>query len=372
MKQIISLVWFLYLTSSLATWTSAQELAPDWDALLTRTQGWLGADGIYSLDLSRDFPQVGKKKLFWFSDTIGGETRNEGQEYGARQTTNHSFALLDGENPEPDKIEFFWNRENDDSGARAKNLIDGKYWLQDGIIVDGRLWIAAILVGKAWKPDRVDALSIKIDPITGRPDFSDVKIDVRAPLSLKTPNEQLVWGAAICDDADDGFLYVFGYADRLSEGSRKDAVVARVLKDDFEKFDEWRYFDGKEWTPNAEDVLKPEATLARDVSTEFSVSKIAKGRDKGKFLFVYTPGVISADVAYRIGDAPFGKFGAERVFYRSNIPNELPGVKCYNAKAHPDLANGKKVLVSYNVNRLGDLAKRPKEYRPRFIWLELP
>ena len=372
MKQIISLVWFLCLTLNLTTLTSAQELALDWDALLTRTQGWLGADGIYSLDLSQDFPQVGKKKLLWFSDTIGGETRNNGQEYGARQMTNHSFALLDGENPDSDKIEFFWNRENDDSGARAKNLIDGKYWLQDGIIVDGRLWIPAILVGKAWKPDRVDALSIKIDPVAGRPDFSDVKIDVRAPLSLKTPNEQLVWGAAICDDADDGFVYVFGYVDRLREGSRKDAVVARVLKGDFEKFDEWRYFDGQEWTANAEDVLKLEATLARDVSTEFSVSKIAEGRDKDKFLLVYTPGVISNKVAYRIGDAPFGKFGDEKIFYRSNVPSELPGVKCYNAKAHPALGNGKKILVSYNVNRLGDLAKRPKEYRPRFIWLELP
>ena len=32
----------------------AQEEAPEWDALLERRDGWLAADGIYSVELDRD------------------------------------------------------------------------------------------------------------------------------------------------------------------------------------------------------------------------------------------------------------------------------------------------------------------------------
>ncbi len=387
----------------------AQTEAPEWNALLERRDGWLAADGIYSVELDRDADDenavkldanspISQKTLFIFSDTFGGATKNDGRDFGERTMTNHSFAVLRGKAPEAEKIDFFWrrdaengdfapikeNRETAQVGEKGENSketptlperlaprnpLGVDRWLQDGVVWRGRVWLSAILVGDAWKPERIDAVSIGLDA-SGSPDFNDVRLDETAPLSFRTETAQVVFGAAINDDADDGFLYVYGYLDRFDLGSRKDLVVARAPRASFGDLSTWRYFDGNDWSPNVADAARPEAALVERVSTEFSVSKIPSGANAGRYLLVYTPGVVGNEIAFRVGDAPCGPFGPETVFYRSTVPQEFErGVRCYNAKAHPAFGDDEKILVSYNVNRLGTLARRPAEYRPRFVWL---
>lgn len=216
----------------------------------------------------------------------------------------------------------------------------------------------------------MDAVTIGLDDKTKQPNFSDVVVDVNAPLSFKADDAQVVWGAAICDEADQQFIYIYGYVDRLKEWGRKDMIVARAPRGRFLNYVQWQFFDGQNWTDDPQSVLKKEAALVRSVSTEFSVSKIPYGPCRGKYLLVYTPNVIGERVAYRCGNSPVGPFGEEFVFYRSEIPRTIRGVKCYNAKAHPTFSDSTGVLVSYNVNRLGEIAKKPEEYRPRFVWLK--
>lgn len=359
-----------------ATFCQAQESARNWDELLSRTEGWLGADGIYSLDLDFDSESSIFKtgasqdsfKLFWFSDTICGQTRKKGAEYGKFQMVNHSFAILQGIKPHQGSVEFFYQR--DPQSAKSENIIDGHYWLQDGIRYGDVLWISAILVGNAWKPERVDAVTIAVNPETGLPDFSDIVIDDTAPLSFKTDDEQVVWGAAINDESEQEYIYIYGYVDRLKERSRKDMVAARVLRESFLDYDKWQYFDGDSWTNDPREILKKKATIVQAVSAEYSVSKIPLGINQGKYLLVYTPYVIGERIAFRVGDTPFGPFGKETVFYKSDVPQDVRGVYCYNAKAHSVFANNDGILVSYNVNRLGELPRKPEEYRPRFVWLK--
>ena len=270
----------------------AQEEAPEWDALLERHDGWLAADGIYSVELGRDaadknapnavkidansptLPNLtaltaptARKTLFLFSDTFGGSTKNAGRDFGERTMTNHSFAVLTGTAPNPANIAFFWRREAgngefaptkqdsrpSESAQNKKksenseekptlperlaphNPLGVDRWLQDGVVWRGRVWTSALLVGAGWKPERVDAVSLGLDS-NGSPDFNDVRLDETAPLSFKTEKTQVVFGAAICDDAEDGFLYVFGYLDRFDVGSRKDLVVARAPRASFDDF----------------------------------------------------------------------------------------------------------------------------------------
>ena len=376
-KSLLTVVLVLFL-ATLTTSARAQRPADDWTALFERREGWLGADGIYSVDLNRDVKEASvhsdasPRTLFIFSDTIGGTTRSEGREYDRIAMTNHSFAILNSNEPAPEKTTFVWHKPGDarKPGERPDNIVEGRYWLQDGVRYGDRLWLTALLVGKGWKPDRVDALSFPLDPETLVPDFSRPRLDVNAPLSLRTDDAQIVMGAAICDDARDGCLYVFGYVDRFREFSRKDVVVARVPQDKLEAYDEWRFFNGHDWVADMNALFAREAALARGVSTEFSVSRIPGGQAAGKWLLVYTPGTMSPNCAFRVGDAPYGPFGRERVFWRSNVPEELEHVQCYNAKAHPIFCDERGVLTSYNVNRLGDVAKKPAEYRPRFVWLD--
>lgn len=394
----------------------AQTDAPEWNAFLERRDGWLAADGIYSVELARDAAvkldadspvsqnfsaATPRKTLFLFSDTFGGTTKNDGRDFDEVEMSNHSFAVLTGTAPNPNAAVFFWRRstengeftptkqdgefgeiaptrENSKDGEEnpakperltPRNPLGVNRWLQDGVVWRGRVWTSALLVGAGWKPERVDAVSIGIDS-TGSPDFNDVRIDETAPLSFRTETAQVVFGAAIADDADDGFLYVFGYLDRFDAGSRKDLVVARAPRERFGDFSSWRYFDGRDWSPNVADAARPEAGLVERISPEFSVSKIPTGANAGRYLLVYTPGAVGNEIAFRVGDAPWGPFGAETVFYRSTVPAEFErGIDCYNAKAHPAFGDDEKILVSYNVNRLGTLPRRPAEYRPRFVWL---
>ncbi|MBQ4194985.1 MAG: hypothetical protein II622_02625, partial [Thermoguttaceae bacterium] len=131
--------------------------------MFQQTEGWLGADGIYSLDLGFDSASgiqldLSAPQLLWFSDTFCGETRNNGTEYGKREMVNHSFAVMEGRSPDKGNIHFFFKR--DWNSAKAENIIEGHYWLQDGIRYGNKIWLTGILVGEAWKPRRIDAITI--------------------------------------------------------------------------------------------------------------------------------------------------------------------------------------------------------------------
>ena len=354
----------------------AQRANEDWSGLMQREKGWLGADGVYSISLrydaatGREVCEESDDYLWLFSDTLCGATRKQGKEFEKVQLVNHSFAILEGSQPIAANIKFLWEKNADSEGTAPKNIIDGHYWLQDGVRYQDSIWLTAISVGKAWKPDRIDVVEIPLLPGTHFPDFNQARVDTTADLSFKTEDAQIVLGAAICDDSEDDNIYIFGYVDRFHEGSRKDAVVARVQRDKLKKYPEWEFYNGGNlWSKDFRSLLETKSTLVPNVSTEFSVSKIPCGKLCGKWLLVYTPGVISDCIAFRVGDSPIGPYGSEHIFYRSEIPRQIPGVQCYNAKAHPSLTSQNGVLVSYNVNRLGSLARRPEEYRPRFVEL---
>lgn len=384
-----ALTWLaLFLTITLGrevvpfTCLQAQTVCEEWSKLMQRQEGWLGADGVYSIRLRFDsatgeiVPEEEDNILWLFSDTVYGKTRKNGAEYDSIQLVNHSFALLNDTVPDPRQMKFLWQKTNGDESENAlivsppHNIVQGHYWLQDGVRFKDAVWLTAILVGDAWKPRRIDAVEIPLDPQTRLPDFTKVRVDQSANLSVKTPDKQLVLGAAICDDSNDGYIYIFGYVDHFRQGGRKDAVVARVPRSELLNYAVWQFHQGNgNWSNDINVLLEPNAALVSNVSTEFSVSKIPFGKRRDKWLLVYTPGVISERVAFRIGDSPVGPFGKEHVFYRSDIPRQMPGIRCYNAKAHPVFATEEAILVSYNVNRLGELPKRPEEYRPRFIKL---
>ncbi|MGN0930452.1 MAG: hypothetical protein ACI4NP_01900 [Thermoguttaceae bacterium] len=352
----------------------AQKEAREWDAVFERQEGWLGADGIYSVDLGKDArnnllsTSNEGDALFIFSDTIAGTTKNGGTEYDRVVMTNHSFGMTKDYVPERGSVHFIWRKPGSEEKT-PQNIVDGHYWLQDGIRYGDQLWLTAILVGDAWKPKEIHALVFPIDANNGLPDFSRPTLKKRAPLYYDAQDKTLVLGSALCDDSGDDFIYVFGYVDHPKEGSRKDLVVARAPRNDFQNYARWSFYSGGEWQGEISALLSEDAALLKNISAEFSISRIPSGEAKGKWLIVYTPGTISNKIAFRVADALLGPFSEERVFYRSSIPDETPGLHCYNAKAHPIFASEKGILVSYNVNRLGSLPHNPYEYRPRFVWL---
>ena len=320
--------------------------ADEWNELTNQNSGWLGADGVYSAKNPAD-----GSLYFWFSDTLCGATQDNGRRFKDIYMVNHSFWYK----PANGKLEAF-------VPEKGRNLFPDRYWIQDGVLLNGTLHLFAMKCGKNWKPERIDLISLPIRN-NGKPDFAHAIIEKDVP--LQSPNEkgQIVFGGAVLDKPIDGYYYIYGYQDNSQERSRKDMVAARVPVEKLTDVSAWRFWDGQNW---GEDIKRC-VPLAKGISCEFSVSPIPSGPEKGRFIQVNTRRGISPLVEYRIGDSPIGPFSEPTVIYRA--PEFKDGVSVYNGKGHPDLSTDEYLIISYNVNRLGRLPHTPPEYRPRFIRL---
>ena len=324
----------------------AAQPAEEWNALTNQNSGWLGADGVYSAKNPAD-----GSLYFWFSDTLCGTTQDNGRRFKDIYMVNHSFWYK----PAGGKLEAF-------VPEKGRNLFPDRYWIQDGVFLNGTLHLFAMRCGKNWKPERIDLISLPMGT-DGRPDFAHAVIKKDVPLQAHNEKGQVVFGGAVLDKPVDGFYYIYGYQDNAQERSRKDMVAARVPVEKLCDVSAWRFWDGQNW---GED-LKRCAPLAKGISCEFSVSPIPSGPEKGRYIQVNTRRGISPLVEYRIGDSPIGPFSEPTVIYRA--PEHKDGVSVYNGKGHPDLSTDEHLIISYNVNRLGRLPHTPPEYRPRFIRL---
>ena len=118
--------------------------------------------------------------------------------------------------------------------------------------------------------------------------------------------------------------------------------------------------------------------VIRGISREYSVTPIPVGPKAGKYIAVFMDQCVSGDIAYAIADTPYGPFSEAVRFYRAPEAGETvldaegkeDTIFTYNAKAHPHLSEGSRLLISYNTN-VWNGENTPYCYHPRFIWLDL-
>ena len=138
-------------------------------------------------------------------------------------------------------------------------------------------------------------------------------------------------------------------------------MVARVLPEHFENFKAWRFWNGKNWSPEMEEV----SFVTQGVSNELSVSPLPDGR----YALLFTLNGLSPVIGMRIGDSPYGPFGEVIELYEAKEMQQKNYIT-YNVKAHPSLSGPGELLISYNVNAFSffeEIAHNPYLYRPRFI-----
>jgi len=143
-------------------------------------------------------------------------------------------------------------------------------------------------------------------------------------------------------------------------------VVARVKPAGFDKFDQWRFWDGAGWNKE----MSKAADVTDKVSNELSLSPLGDGR----YILVFQEGGMGTHISMRIGASPVGPFGPVTRLWDCSSDAEEKTYVMYNAKAHPALSAPGELLISYNVNSvefLKDLQKHPHLYRPRFIRLKI-
>ena len=358
------------------------EKADDWTNLFIRKSGWFGGDGIFAITADGKESQGAAKNseaLIWFSDTMLGEIENNSLQPGWSMI-NNSVAILKGGVATGNAIEFKWDVANNKPASlfvpQTPATKEGDYyWLGDGFVnhkKNNDLYIFGYRIhntapGAVFGFKEVGNTLIVI-PKGEQPPFTN-KRQIDIPFFLDKDVDQTgSFGAGIMVNTKeagapnpDGYLYIYGV-----RGQQKNVMVARVLPENIEAFDQWTFWDGTDWSA---DPLKIK-TITDRASNEMSVTPLADGR----FAMIFQVDGLGKHVGLRLGSSPHGPFGPVINVY--DVSKDLENDKDifpYNAKAHPVLSNPGELLISYNVNSFdffNDILEYPHLYRPRFIRLK--
>lgn len=354
--------------------------APEWTDLFRRSNGWFGADGVFSM--TRNGKETigaaaNDSVLMYFSDTMTGRVVGDTAVQDFKMI-NNSFAWITSAKPSAQTVRLFYKQG---PAGEPLNYFEPRtplsqpkeyYWFGDGFVnhEDGN----SVNIFGYRTFDRSPAswdFEIRGVTLITIPDPTDLSRHDQIDLPLFIDNPGVgkgTFGAGIYVNTreagapkPDGFIYVYGVID-----PNKQLVVARVKPKDIRTFSAWRFWNGSDW---GKDILNVKPVTDR-VSNELSLTPLKDGR----FLLVFQADGIGTHSAIRIGKTPVGPFGPLQQVWKAPELSDPPGIIPYNAKAHPVLSQGNRLLISYNTisaDYFKDILKYPHMYRPRFFWLEL-
>jgi hypothetical protein len=328
-------IFLLFLLLSAQLLAQQVEPAPEFESKFNRQQGWTGADGTYS------YPLKDGGVLWSFSDTFFGPVID-----GKRvdfTMVNNSQIVQRGED-----LTFL------ESQAFVPPNRRGWFWMWDGTY-DGEF---KVLLGH-FEKDGGGIFGFKqVGLWYARAMLHSDRLVIHEyaelPFFQNRDDKRITFGSAVYREG--GWDYILGIHDL---GIQRSCILARVPAGRIGLPGVWRFYDGKGWS---RDPWKA-ALLFDGASMESSVHRT---RDGG---YLYVASLDRKDrIVARYAPSVAGPWSEPKDVYR---PPEVQGdVFTYNAKAHPELSTGDRLLISYNVNtrNLTEVIERADIYRPRFIW----
>ena len=359
---LILLLWFSALLGPAAEFSFSVKPAPELDALFQRTNGWIGADGAFTIPLSTNMT------LWLFSDTFVGNIVD-----GKRTNVtmiNNSIALQQrGGAPEF----FFPGGKKPESFIKPLDGV-GYFWLMHGVRSSRGLFLLLSQV-KTVQPNSAfgfRTFGLWLGQVTNPDDpLPQWRItQKKVPFARFSKQETLTFGSTVLESG--GFTYVYGCSARQkSEGlfarAKRTAgmVLARVPADNLDDFKSWRFFSNGEWSADPEAATP----ICTDAPAECSVSFLPV---LNKYVLVYTAG-IGGQIVMRIAPAPTGPWSEATTLYRAPEMQWSPKVFSYAGKAHPELAGPDELIITYAANSYDfwQVIKDARLYWPRFIRVQL-
>jgi hypothetical protein len=171
----------------------------------------------------------------------------------------------------------------------------------------------------------------------------------------------VTWGASVVPDGA-GSLYVYGL-DQTNVLDKK-VMLARVPAESIERFETWRFWDGRVWAAEPSSAT----TIAAYAASEVSVHRL--GQDDGnRWVMVYSELTLGPRVICRTAAAAEGPWSDAFEVCTCPEPASDARMLVYSAKAHPELSRPGELLISYCVNSTDfwHVAANAHVYRPRFI-----
>ncbi|HEY1191741.1 MAG TPA: DUF4185 domain-containing protein, partial [Gemmata sp.] len=336
------------------------------DAALTakfrQTDGWVGGDGAFSVAL-------GDTRALWlFSDTWVGAVRD-----GKRKDVtlvNNTIGIQTGNGADL-KLAFAVQKGSNGKPTALFAPPDGKgwFWQFAGHHADEKLHVFLPRFEKTKDPGAFGFKALDLwlgtvdkpdaDPLRWKPKYTKV------PFATFEEKRKVSFGSAVL--VVDDLVYIYGYAETPGAlfPTRK-LLTARVAKDNLADFEAWRFFANGAWKAGANDA----STQIDALATEFSVSYLPGLK---RYALVYTENGLSDRVVGRFAAAPEGPWSAPVPLYTCPEMKKDKKVFTYAAKAHPHLATGNELVISYVVNahELGPVISNAELYWPRFVRVQL-
>ena len=339
---------------------SAESL-PDYEQLFHHTNGWIGADGDFTVALPNG------TTLWLFSDTFVGEIR-DGRRHSQKMIHN-SAAWQFGKNPATARVRFFYPQTTNGQPESLITPADGKgwFWIFDATMADGKLFLFLPQFERA--PADNDVFGFRqiglwlgeiSNPLDPPPQWKITQTKV--PFVQIGANESRNFGSAAL--ATNGFIYIFGTHD--VHGRDRKMLLARAPENSLADFSSWRFRTSTDWSTN---VLEA-ADLCGQMGSEYSVSWQPKLR---RYVLICTENGLSPKIIMRTSPNPWGPWSAGKIIYECPDVTWDKSIFCYAAKAHPMLAQSPdEVILTYAANSfsLSKLMSDTRLYWPRFVRLK--
>jgi hypothetical protein len=336
--------------------------AAELEAKFRQTEGWLGADGAFSVPLSDT------RAVWLFSDTWVGSIKD-----GKRRPTglvNNTVGVQEGTGADM-KISFAIAKDKDGKHRAIFVPPDGKgwFWLFGGYHAGGKLHVFLPRLEKAGAggPFGFKGTDLWLGTVSNPTDDPTAwKIAYKkVPFARFDEAPRRSFGSAILRVKDHAFIY--GYEEKPGKPfATRRLIIARAPADRLGDFDSWRFYANGEWKADVDDVT----TQADSLGTEFSVNYFPGLK---KYGLVYSENGLSDRVVGRFATSPEGPWSEPVVLYNCPEMKRDKKVFTYAGKAHAHLSSGNDVVITYAVNafELAPVINNADLYWPRFVRVTL-
>jgi hypothetical protein len=340
----------------------AVDVLPGYEALFQNTEGWTGADGVYSVALAED-------TILWlFGDTFIGQIRNGRHENA--ELINNSIGIQHGKHPSSALVDFYYGRAP--NGKPAAFILPaeprGWLWIYDGARTDQGIFLFFVQIARTAE-DSVFGFKVIGNWLghISNPQDSPMQWRIRQrkiPWSKFSADGDRIFGSALLRDG--GFFYIYGTTEVLEKGiRRKYMILARVTESQISDFNQWQFFAEGRWISE----VSKASLLCPDIANEYSVSYQPALK---KYVSIYSQNSMSQNIVARTAPQPYGPWSAALILYRCPEEDWHDNIFCYAAKAHPEISTDPaELIVTYVTNSMDfeQIESDARLYRPRFLRL---
>jgi hypothetical protein len=356
------------------------EEAKEWNEAFSRTWGWLGGDGIFTMTLDGvDIPgqgvENGKKVLFWFSDSISGNVENGKTNMTSFVNNSMAWTPYNGKpkdiqwyyEPGSTRLKTIFSPKNPNNTEKQKEI----FWVNDGFINHERNNEATFFVlntyvrpGEGiWGFEGVknSVLTVQNDSLPPKKikyeehalDLDAKKVGFMAGLLVNTKEAGIKNG--------DGYIYIYF---THHANYTFDTRIGRVLPKDVLDSKKYSFWNGSDWGSAEESIV-----VTTGVSAEMSVVQLADG----KYMMTFQEDCLGKRIGIKISNSPTN--WSSQTIWIYDIKLEDPDMISYNTKAHPALSKKDEIIISYNTNIVSNDEEKLKRFshklHPYFIRLKL-